>query len=295
MRMYLRIPCKIMSFAALLLIPFSDIWIERARAQFQNSWKQDIQQVKEKLIVNTSSMSERAMKRSSRMLTFGRSLHMSVKGKTVLFMVTLLMGVTAWAQEFPQHELAAGYSYAYYVPSTSYSKATNQSLNGGGLAYVFNFAPRLGFKTDLQGYESFTNGFTIPVSTNFPAGGQLNVHGDLFTYLFGPQLKLRTHFMQPFGSLLAGGAHSNLYGNAYKQCDVTVDCSFHRAPSGNAFAFAIGGGVDIPVGRHVQIRPVTFDYLLTNFSNPFNHGIQSNWRYAAGLNFTFSAVERTNS
>jgi hypothetical protein len=212
---------------------------------------------------------------------------MSVKGKTVLFMVTLLMGGTASAQEFPRHELTLDYSYAYYVPSTGYSMATNQSLNGGGGAYVFNFGPYFGFKIDLQGYGSFTNRFTIPVSTNFPQGGLVNVQGNLFTYLFGPQVKLHTHFMQPFGNLLVGAAHSNLYGNAYKQCDVTVDCSFHKAPSGDAFAFGVGGGLDIPVGRHVQIRPASFDYLLSNFSNPFNHGSQSNWRYTAGANFTF--------
>ena len=156
---------------------------------------------------------------------------------------------------------------------------------------MFNFAPHLGFKIDLQDYESFTNRFAIPVTTNFPLGGQVNVHGDLFTYLFGPQLKLRTHFMQPLGDLLVGGAHSNLYSNAYKQCDVTVECSFHRAPSGDAFAFVLGAGVDIPMGHHIQIRPAKFDYLLTDFSNPFNHGAQSNWRYSAGLNFTIGVAD----
>jgi hypothetical protein len=42
MRMNLRIPWKIINFAALVVIPFADIWIERVRAEFQNSWKQDI-------------------------------------------------------------------------------------------------------------------------------------------------------------------------------------------------------------------------------------------------------------
>ena len=42
MRMNLRIPWKIIRFAALVLIPFSDIWIGPGRAQFQNSWNQDI-------------------------------------------------------------------------------------------------------------------------------------------------------------------------------------------------------------------------------------------------------------
>jgi hypothetical protein len=71
MRMNLRVLWKIVSFAALLLIPFSDIWIEPVRAQFQNSW-QDIHQLNDKLGVNKPSISERAMKNISRIITFGR-------------------------------------------------------------------------------------------------------------------------------------------------------------------------------------------------------------------------------
>ncbi|HEY4050005.1 MAG TPA: hypothetical protein VGM27_24350 [Acidobacteriaceae bacterium] len=217
---------------------------------------------------------------------------MTAKRKAVLFVFTLLLGTTAWAQEFPRHEISGDYSYAHYVPSTGFAKATNQSLNGGGGAYVFNFNQYLGFKADLQGYGSYSNQFTIPVSTNFPQGGLFRAQGNLFTYLFGPQVKVRAHMLQPFGHILVGAAHSNLYGSAYKQCGVTVVCSFNKAPSGNAFAFAIGGGVDVPLGQHIQLRPAGFDYLLTNFSNPFNHGSQSNWRYIAGVNFTFGGKSK---
>jgi hypothetical protein len=41
--------------------------------------------------------------------------------------------------------------------------------------------------------------------------------GNLFTYLFGPQVKLRAHKFEPFASLLFGGAHTNVYGNAFTQ------------------------------------------------------------------------------
>jgi hypothetical protein len=67
----------------------------------------------------------------------------------------------------------------------------------------------------------------------------------------------------------------------------------------NAFAMAIGGGVDIKVGRHLAVRPAQLDWLPTNFS-PFNvtvpSGIfpnfntsnwQQNFRYSGGVTFRF--------
>lgn len=215
--------------------------------------------------------------------------------KAVLLVFTVLLGTTAWGQEFPRQEVSADYSYAHYVPSTVFSNVKNQGLNGGGGAYVFNLTQYLGIKADFQGYGSFSSTYAIPVSTNFPDGGILRAQGNLFTYLFGPTVKLRTHMVQPFGNLLVGGAHSNLYGTAYKQCGVSIVCSFNHAPSGNGFAFAIGGGVDIPLGKYIQFRPGEIDYLLTNFSNPFNHGSQNNFRYLAGVNFTLGGTGKTKT
>jgi hypothetical protein len=86
--------------------------------------------------------------------------------------------------------------------------------------------------------------------------------------LFGLQIKIRTPKFQPFVHLLLGGAHSNVYGNAYKNVCLTAGaCSFSKAPSGNAFALAFGGGVDIPLSKTISIRPVEVDYLLTDFTN----------------------------
>jgi hypothetical protein len=201
----------------------------------------------------------------------------------------LLLGTTAWAQEFPRNEVAANYSLAYYVPSTGFAKVSNQFLNGGGGAYVFNFNPYLGFKADLQGYGSFTGVFTVPLTVNplSTSTGTFKASGNLFTFVFGPQIKIHTHGLQPFAHLLVGGAHSNLYATAFHDCSEADLCTSGKAPSDTAFAFDLGGGVDIPFHRHFQIRPAEFDYLLTDFQNQFNKGVQNNWRYMAGLNFTF--------
>ena len=50
---------------------------------------------------------------------------------------------------------------------------------------------------------------------------------------------------------------------------------------------AFGGGVDIPISKVFQFRPVEIDYLMTDFTNQFNNSSQHNFRYSAGVNFTF--------
>jgi len=199
-----------------------------------------------------------------------------------------LLGVAAWAQEYPKYEVGFNYSYARYAPSASYSKG--HSLNGGGGSAVFNINDALGIRADLQGYTSNTTGFNIPANPTFPAGLNGRVQGNLFTYLFGPQVKLRAHKAQPFVSLLFGGAHTNVYGNAFTQlCQpVAGGCGITKAPTAEAFAMSFGGGVDIPIGRRISFRPAEVNYLLTRFSNPLTKtNNQNNFRYSLGINFNF--------
>ena len=142
---------------------------------------------------------------------------------------------------------------------------------------MYNLNQYLGLKMDLQGYGSNTTSFVIPPNNIFPGGLSGRVHGNLFTYMFGPQIKVRAHNFQPFGHLLLGGGHSNVYGNAFKQLCQPLPgaCDFSKAPSANAFAMAVGVGVDIQINRTISFRPGEVDYLLTVFSNPFTNGNQT--------------------
>lgn len=206
--------------------------------------------------------------------------------KLAVFGGVLLVGLGAWAQEYPLAEAGFDYSYARYAPSAAYTQG--HSLNGGGGSFVYNISEYLGIKADFQGYGSNHTQFTIPPNVYFPGGGSGNVQGNLFTYLFGPQVKVRVPKLQPFAHLLFGGAHSNVYANAFKTiCQPIVGgCTFSKTPGGDAFAMAFGGGVDIPIGHSVSFRPAEIDYLLTNFVNQFNNGVQNNFRYSAGINFS---------
>jgi hypothetical protein len=199
----------------------------------------------------------------------------------------VLLTLAAAAQEFPRAEVAIDYSFARYAPSASYTQG--HSLNGGGGSLMYNLNSHLGLKADLQGYGSNTTSFVIPPNILFPGGASGRVEGNLFTYLFGPEVKVRAHNFQPFGHILFGAAHSNVYGNAFKQiCQPIVGaCSFTKVPTSDAFAMTFGGGVDIPLNKRISIRPGEFDYLLTRFSNAFTNGNQNNFRYSAGLNFSF--------
>jgi hypothetical protein len=204
-----------------------------------------------------------------------------------LVVVMMLLGVGAWAQEFPRVELGGDYSFVRFNPNAAYTQG--HSLNGGGGSVTVNINEYLGIQMDLQGYKSNTSSFSIPTGLSFPGGASGTVSGDLFTYLFGPQIKVRAHGFHPFGHVLFGAAHTNVYSNAFKQiCQpVAGTCSFKTSPADDAFAMAFGAGVDIPIGKMVSFRPGEIDYLLTRYTNPFANSNQNNFRYSAGLVFSF--------
>ncbi len=208
--------------------------------------------------------------------------------KPTLLGALVLFGLAAWSQEFPRYELNVDYSYFRYNPSHAFSQS-GHSLNGAGGAINVNINSYLGIKMELNGYGSQGFNFTIvnPIITpkgTIPAGF-FHANGNMFTYLFGPQIKFRTPKFQPFGQLLFGGAHSNVYANLF-----TASGGIGTAPAGNGFSMAFGGGLDIPVSRVIAIRPAQVDYVLTRFNNSVT-GNQSNFRYQAGVTFNLGGTK----
>jgi hypothetical protein len=144
---------------------------------------------------------------------------------------------------------------------------------------------------DLQGYTNTNQTFVIPVgNTLLPRGGTLTVSGNMFTYMFGPEIKKRGKW-EPYGQLLIGGGHSNVYGNLVRSVTVnppfTTTTSASVAPDNNSFAMTVGGGLDIHISRTFSVRPVEVGYVLTKFGNPFGNTTQNSFRYVAGLTLNF--------
>jgi opacity protein-like surface antigen len=195
-----------------------------------------------------------------------------------VFAFALILGGFAYAQESPKVEITGDYSYFRFNPGLP-SYFDSQNLNGGGGDVTFFLKPMFGFKADFQGYGSFTQ-CTKPGA---PITGCAS--GNLFTYMFGPELKARAGKFEPFAEVLLGAAHSNFYGNA---CTTGGICG-SKSPSNNAFAMAVGGGVDIAVSSRFAIRLVDADFVLTRFGNNFTGGnnSQSNFRFQSGVQFRF--------
>jgi hypothetical protein len=94
----------------------------------------------------------------------------------------------------------------------------------------------------------------------------------LITYLAGPQFSFPAR-VSPFVHGLFGGAHES------------VNANFSIAPLGssNAFAFAIGGGIDLKAERFVSLRLIQIDYVYTHLYGRS----QSAPRVSAGFVFHF--------
>ncbi len=212
--------------------------------------------------------------------------------KAMLLGIVLILGSIAVAQDYPAMELGLNYTYARYSPSAAYIK-NSYSLNGGGGSIVYNFSRYIGAKMDLQGYGSNSSSFTIPSGIGpCPADGPTctgNVQANLFTYMFGPQVGIRSGKFRPFGHVLLGGAHSNLGANLYKQTGTTI-----ARPAGDAFGLSFGGGIDIPLNHSgtVAFRPAEVDYLWTHFNLYSGQSGQSNFQYKAGIVFNFGGGSR---
>lgn len=196
-----------------------------------------------------------------------------------------LVTVMSVAQdEFPKVELTGGYSYLNFHPSSAL--ITSQNFNGGGGAFVYNFSPIFGVKADFMGYAVGT-GWTKDLTKLGYTGASAS--GNAFTYMFGPQIKKHTGKFQPFGEGLFGAFHSNGYGTLIN-CIENNGCTEKNGNgNNNGFAMEFGGGLDIPLSTHVQIRPVEVDYLYTHFGANHIAGYsagQNNFKYFAGVNFT---------
>lgn len=203
----------------------------------------------------------------------------------VLTLVLMSFGLAAFAQEgHPTTETAIFYSYARFSPSHAYVP-NSYSFNGGGGSFTYNFTKYIGAKAEFVGYGSNTQSFSIPAGTKIcPVGCSGNVQANLFTYMFGPQIGLRSGKIRPFAHVLMGGAHSNGSANIYK-----LEGSLGPRPSNDAFALAFGGGIDIPVNHSgsVAFRPADVNYLWTNFNLNTHQSGQSNFQYKAGIVFNF--------
>ncbi len=192
--------------------------------------------------------------------------------------ILLCSGIAAFAQEAPKAEWFLGYNY---VRVNSTTKVSSFSSNGGSSQLALNFGKYMSGVFDIGGYHNgVVNGYNIDNTT--------------LSYLFGPRVNIRQGRVNPYFNTLFGGiwfgasTAKTLAPCTGTGCGSTTTTG-RAAGSANAFAMAIGGGLDIKISKHASFRPIGLDYFMTRLKNPVlqdDHN-QNNLRYSAGINFLF--------
>jgi opacity protein-like surface antigen len=178
----------------------------------------------------------------------------------------------------PKVELFLGYSYLHAMPASDENRMV--WLNGGSTSIAFNFNRHLGLVGDFGGFADSEVKLNIGNSSSV-----VDSDGKAYTYLVGPRFSFRNHTrVTPFVQALFGGMHASEV--------LLSNCSGSGCtplPKENKFAMTAGGGLDIGVSRHVAIRLVQAEYLMTSFKN-LGTGAdarQNDMRLSSGIVFRF--------
>jgi len=200
-----------------------------------------------------------------------------------------LSGLAAFGQDVPKVEVPVGFSFVNVHPD--FTKITSFNVFGGGGEFDVNFGPYLGIKADFMGYASttwtktYSTPVIIPGRGTIPAG-TYTTQANMFTYLFGPVLRIPLPVVKPFGEVLFGGSYTDGYANLTKQIDASGGTV--AMPTQHPFTLAAGGGVDVSVSHRLAIRLGEFDYVLTRYTNPLTStNNQNNFRYTGGVVLKF--------
>jgi outer membrane protein OmpA-like peptidoglycan-associated protein len=179
----------------------------------------------------------------------------------------------------PKIDIFLGYSYLRAVPELADGNRL-VDLNGGSASIAWNFNRYFGLVADFGGYDDTRLRLAGP-GANPPT--VVDSGGSAFTYLFGPRLSFRNHSrVTPFAQVLFGAAHAG---------EVTISgctgASCTPPPAQTSFALAAGGGFDIRLTRHISLRPIQAEYLMTRFSDPTTAAgnTQNDLRLSTGLLF----------
>ena len=173
-------------------------------------------------------------------------------------------------REYPAVDLFVGYSYVRFRTDAGFKEGFNWHGATGALAGNVN--RWFSLVGDIGGYRI----------KSLPSG----VSGSAYTFLVGPQFSHRGERLTPFIHFLFGAARLS---DIQVSTVPTSSAFFNRSFSQNAFATALGGGVDANFNKHVGFRIFQIEYLLTKFTDG-NSNRQDNVRASAGLVLHFGGA-----
>jgi len=156
-----------------------------------------------------------------------------VRLSSLVVLFVLFASVLAQSQD--RVEVFGGYSY--FAGSFTAEGITPNNPSGWNAAVTGNLNRWLGITADFSGY-----------SQSDGIGDSANA----FNFLFGPTASLPLRSFKPFAHFLIGDSHVGFN-------------HFQLLSSNNSFAYAVGGGLDVSLMRHVAIR-AQIDLLHNGFT-----------------------------
>jgi len=210
----------------------------------------------------------------------------------------LLPGIvpSARAQDTPAYEVFAGAAYTREdITDAKFvnGKLEDRYINGIGwhASLTGNANSWIGAVFDFSG--EFSNPRFTGNDVGLPGTTPVTINSSTFTYLFGPRFTYRKmSHITPFAEALFGPATLRASSS---------DLGITNVISTTAFATALGGGVDMPMNRHITLRLIQADYILTRFRElgldpntglPIFSGerrTQNNLRASVGVVFHFGS------
>jgi hypothetical protein len=213
-----------------------------------------------------------------------------MKGMKLICAILFALFCAEVASAQDRFELFGGYSYLHFDPTITGLNTRN--FNGGGGGATLYFLKIFGIKADFMGYGSttFTRTYSVPIvvpGNGVIPAGSYTAQGNMYTYLFGPVIRIPIPKVKPFGQALFGGSYTDGYANLVKSINANGG-TLSKSPTNHPFTMAIGAGIDISISKRISIRPAELDYVLTLYSNPLTStGNQNNFRYTGGVVFKF--------
>jgi opacity protein-like surface antigen len=201
-----------------------------------------------------------------------------MKKTLLVFAAILLFGLAGFAQddEYPKFELT-GMASALMA---DIDVLGNETMWGWGIAGQGNINKYFGIVGEWNANHGSS---TIP--DEITEEGDIPVDLRVQTILFGPRFSYRAKAVTVFGHFLLGA------GTLKVDDEKNMLSDFEDLTSWQ-FAYAIGGGLDINLGKHFAIRPIQLDYVFmdsdwiqnTDSDGP---GAFNNVRYNFGATFKF--------
>jgi len=203
----------------------------------------------------------------------------------LLLLTVLVSAPAALAQDsdFKRYEFYGGYAYQR-ANNNSSSFDRNGTASIGGTQVIFGNRDQAynGFTAEFNQnpwrhvglVTSFTGVYDRTPYVNIVNGRSFSAKVQRYDLLFGPRYNFRLGRINPFVEGMAGFEHMRVGFSDNLTNATRVD---------TAFAMALGGGVDVHLSDHFDIRAIQADYVPTFFNGTH----QNNYRVGAGVKVKF--------